>query len=207
MKTKTLITTVAKMAAIAALVATSHAITIGDGDTFGEGESVQLGGVQFTVDYGSVAYVSDLSNGALRFDRTDQADNTSIRAIHGVNDDDGLVINGQTELLFDWSVNDQSDTVESSFYILDGVKSTFHDGIGMGISSGTISRLLEQGTHPFSIKSTTQNQDTSRYVLTVGNVRLNPLYTVPDSPLGFFGIATIFAFFVVGRRLSGKKTF
>ena len=204
MKTKTLITTVAKMAAIAALVATSHAITIGD--TVGYGESAELGGVQFTVDYGSVAYVSDLSNGALRFDRTDHSYNTSISAIHGVNDDYGLVINGQTELLFEWSVNDQSDTEESSFYMLDGVKSTFHDGIGVGISSGTISRLLEQGTHLFSIKTTTQNQEASRYVLTVGNLRLNPLYTVSDSPLGFFGIATIFAFFVVGRRFSGKKT-
>ena len=198
MKTKTLITTVAKMAAIAALVATSHAITIGD--TVGDGESAELGGVQFTVDYGSVAYVSDLSNGALRFDGTDQAKDTSISAI------DGLVINGQTELAFDWSVNDQSDTVDSSFYTLDGVKSTFHDGIGVGISSGTISRLLEQGTYLFSIESTTENHDRSRYVLTVGNLRLNPLYTVPDSPLGFFGIATIFAFFVVGRRFSGKKT-
>ena len=198
MKTKTLITTVAKMVAIAALVATSHAITIGE--TVGEGGSAELGGVPFTVDYGLVEYVSDLSNGALRFDGTYPDINTSISTINK------LVINGKTELAFDWSVNDQSDTEESSFYTIDGVKSTFHDGIGEGLSSGTVSRFLEQGTYDFSIKSYTQNSVLDRYVLTVGNLSLNPLYTVPDSPLGFFGIATIFAVLGLGRRFSGKNT-
>ena len=196
MKTKTLITTVAKMAAIAALVATSHAITIGD--TVGTGGSAELGGVPFVVDYGSVEYVSDLSNGALRFDGIPLAINTSIS-------NSSLVINGKTELAFDWSVTDQSDMADSSFFTINDVKSTFHDGIGEGLSSGTVSRFLETGSYDLSIKSSTTNLVLGSYVLTVGNLRLNPLNPVPDSPLGFFGIATVFAVLGLGRRFSGKK--
>ena len=196
MKTKTLITTVAKMAGIAALVATSHAITIGD--TVGTGGSAELGGVPFVVDYGSVEYVSDLSNGALRFDGIPLAINTSIS-------NSSLVINGKTELAFDWSVTDQSDMADSSFFTINDVKSTFHDGIGEGLSSGTVSRFLETGSYDLSIKSSTTNLVLGSYVLTVGNLRLNPLNPVPDSPLGFFGIATIFAVLGLGRRFSGKK--
>ena len=198
MKTKTLITTVAKMASIAALVATSHAITIGD--TVGEDGSVELGGVPFTVDYGSVEYVSDLSNGALRFDGIRQAINTSISTIND------LVINGKTELAFDWSVTDQSDMADESFITINDVKSTFHDGIGEGSSSGTVSRFLETGSYDLSIKSVTSNMVLGNYVLTVGNLRLNPLNPVPDSPIGFFGIATTFAILGLGRRFSSKKT-
>ena len=197
MKTKTLITTFAKMAAIAALVATSHAITIGD--TVGPNGSAELGGVAFVVDYGSVEYVSDLSNGALRFNGIPLAINTSIR-------NSSLVINGKTELAFDWSVTDQSDMADSSFFTINDVKSTFHDGIGEGLSSGTVSRFLETGSYDLSIKSSTTNLVLGSYVLTVGNLRLNPLNPVPDSPLGFFGIATIFAVLGLGRRFSGKKT-
>ena len=196
MKTKTLITTFAKMAAIAAQVATSHAITIGD--TVGTGGSAELGGVPFVVDYGSVEYVSDLSNGALRFDGIPLAINTSIS-------NSSLVINGKTELAFDWSVTDQSDMADSSFFTINDVKSTFHDGIGEGLSSGTVSRFLETGSYDLSIKSSTTNLVLGSYVLTVGNLRLNPLNPVPDSPLGFFGIATIFAVSGLGRRFSGKK--
>ena len=196
MKTKTLITAFAKMAAIAALVATSHAITIGD--TVGTGGSAELGGVPFVVDYGSVEYVSDLSNGALRFDGIPLAINTSIS-------NSSLVINGKTELAFDWSVTDQSDMADSSFFTINDVKSTFHDGIGEGLSSGTVSRFLETGSYDLSIKSSTTNLVLGSYVLTVGNLRLNPLNPVPDSPLGFFGIATIFAVLGLGRRFSGKK--
>ncbi len=193
MKTKTLITTVAKMAGFAALVATSHAITIGD--TVGTGGSAELGGVPFVVDYGSVEYVSDLSNGALRFDGIPLAINTSIS-------NSSLVINGKTELAFDWSVTDQSDMADSSFFTINDVKSTFHDGIGEGLSSGTVSRFLETGSYDLSIKSSTTHLVLGSYVLTVGNLRLNP---VPDSPLGFFGIATILAVLGLGRRFSGKK--
>ena len=196
MKTKTLITTVAKMAGIAALVATSHAITIGD--TVGTGGSAELGGVPFVVDYGSVEYVSDLSNGALRFDGIPLAINTSIS-------NSSLVINGKTELAFDWSVTDQSDMADSSFFTINDVKSTFHDGIGEGLSSGTVSRFLETGSYDLSIKSSTTNLVLGSYLLTVGNLRLNPLNPVPDSPLGFFGIATILAVLGLGRRFSGKK--
>ena len=197
MKTKTLITTFAKMAAIAALVATSHAITIGD--TVGPNGSAELGGVAFVVDYGSVEYVSDLSNGALRFNGIPLvAINTSTR-------NSSLVINGKTELAFDWSVTDQSDMVDSSFFTINDVKSTFHDGIGEGLSYGTVSRFLETGSYDLSIKSSTTNLVLGSYVLTVGNLRLNPLNPVPDSPLGFFGIATIFAVLGLGRRFSGKK--
>ena len=197
MKTKTLITTVAKMAGFAALVATSHAITIGD--TVGTGGSAELGGVPFVVDYGSVEYVSDLSNGALRFDGIPLAINTSIS-------NSSLVINGKTELAFDWSVTDQSDMADESFFTINDVKSTFHDGIGEGSSFGTVSRFLETGSYNLSIKSVTSNMDLGNYVLTVGNLRLNSLNPVPDSPLGFFGIATIFAILGLGRRFSGKKT-
>ena len=196
MKTKTLITTLAKMAAIAAQVATSHAITIGD--TVGTGGSAELGGVPFVVDYGSVEYVSDLSNGALRFDGIPLAINTSIS-------NSSLVINGKTELAFDWSVTDQSDMVDSSFFTINDVKSTFHDGIGEGLSSGTVFRFVESGSYDLSIKTSTKNVVLGSYVLTVGNLRLNPLNPAPDSPLGFFGIATIFVVLGLGRRFSGKK--
>jgi hypothetical protein len=196
MKTKTLITAFAKMAAIAALVATSHAITIGD--TVGTGGSAELGGVPFVVDYGSVEYVSDLSNGALRFDGIPLAINTSIS-------NSSLVINRKTELAFDWSVTDQSDMADASFFTINDVKSTFHDGIGEGLSSGTVFRFVESGSHDLSIKSSTTNLVLCSCVQTVGNLRLNPLNPVPDSPLGFFGIATIFAVLGLGRRFSGKK--
>ena len=186
------------MAAIAALVATSNAITIGD--TVGPNGSAELGGVAFVVDYGSVEYVSDLSNGALRFNGIPLVSiNTSIR-------NRSLVINGKTELAFDWSVTDQSDMADESFFTINDVKSTFHDGIGEGSSSGTVSRFLETGSYKLSIKSATSNMDLGNYVLTVGNLRLNLLNPVPDSPLGFFGIATILAILGLGRRFSGKKT-
>jgi len=210
MKTKTLITTFAKMAALTGLVATSHAITIGD--TVGTGGSAELGGVPIMVDYGSAEYVSDLSNGALRFNNA----NVSSTSIYNNN----LIINGLTELAFDWKVYDDSDTEEVSFFAINEVESIFHDGVGKGNPFGTVSQFLDTGVYRLRVTSVTSNQDGSRYQLTMGNLRLNPLSVqansvqnersgvtdVPDSSLGFLGIATIFAVLGAGRRYSVKKT-
>lgn len=208
MKAKTLITTLATAAALTGFTATSHAITIGD--TFDTGESVELGGVPFMVDYGSVEYVSDLSNGALRFNGKPGVRSTSISKRE-------LVITGTTNLIFDWSVYDRSDVDEVSFYTINDVRSTLHDGIGMGDYSGTVSRILGAGTYDFQIISNTTNLEDNRYLLTVGNLRLDPypesdqdprsdVANVPDSSLGFLGIATIFAVMGAGRRFAAKRT-
>ncbi len=212
MSKKTLIKTLAIVAALTGLATTSHAITIGD--TVDAGGTGELGGIAFTVDFGSVEYVSDLSNGALRFNGTPQAQSTSIFT-------ENLSITGETELAFDWSVVDMSDMKDFSYYQILGLDtdiSVFHDGIGMGRPGGTVSRFLNPGDYVLRISSAIANADRAKYQLTVGNLRLNPLNSpthpgqdlgsdiadVPDSSLGFLGIATIFAI-MGGHRFFGSR--
>ncbi len=215
MKAKTLINTLATAAALTGLATTSHAITIGD--TVDAGGSGELGGVAFTVDFGAVEYVSDLSNGALRFNGSETSQSTSIFT-------EQLNIVGDTELAFDWSVMDNSDRDDFSWYQIEGLDagiSVFHDGIGMGNPSGTVSRFLSTGDYVLRIQSAVAfNREL--YRLTVGNLRINPLNDnnpypdqdqdprsdvadVPDSSLGFLGIATIFAVMGAHRRFTLKK--
>lgn len=210
MKTKFLIKTLATAAALTGLATSSHAITIGD--TFDTGDSVDLWGIPFAVDYGTVEYVSDLSNGALRFNNKLNTQSTSITSSN-------LVIDGLTELAFDWSVFDDSDMTELSSFTINEEESIFHDGIGRGNPTGTVSRFLDTGVYDLSIISATTNLNLGSYLLTVSNLRLNPLESpdqpdqdplsdvadVPDSSLGFLGIATIFAVLGAGRRFATKK--
>jgi len=202
-------------AALAAGLATTlQAVTIGD--TVDAGGTGELGGVQFAVDFGSVEYVSDLSNGALRFNGSSDSLSTSIFT-------EKLDILGDTELAFDWSVMDLSDRNDFSWYQIEGLDpgiSTFHDGIGMGNSSGTVSRFISAGEYVLRIQSAVAfNPD--KYVLTVGNLRINPLdlptlpdengpdggevTDVPDSSLGFLGIATVLGIIGAHRRFRIRR--
>ncbi len=212
MNTTTLIKTLATAAALTGLATTSYAITIGD--TVDSGGNGEIGGIAFTVDFGSVEYVSDLSNGALRFNGTPQAQSTSIYT-------ENLSITGETELAFDWSVFDMSDMKDFAYYQIIGLDSDisiFHDGIGMGRPGGTVSRFLNPGEYVLRINSAIANADRTKYQLTVGNLRLiredpptqpdqdlrSDVTDVPDSSLGFLGIATILAI-MVGPRFFGRK--
>lgn len=196
------------------LVTTAHAIIIGD--TVEAGESGELGGVQFSVDFGSVEYVSDLSNGALRFNGSANSLSTSIFT-------EELNFAEETELAFDWMVMDRSDRNDFSWYQIEGLDagiSIFHDGLGMGNSSGTVSRFLSAGDYVLRIQSAVAfNREL--YQLTVGNLRINPLESttlpeqdgpngsfitdVPDSSLGFLGIATILAVIGAHRRMGVRR--
>lgn len=208
----TLIKTLATAATLLGLATTSHAITIGD--TVEAGGTGELGGIAFTVDFGSVEFVSDLSNGALRFNGTPQAKSTSIYT-------ENISITGETELAFDWSVFDNSDMKDFSYYQILGLDtdiSIFHDGIGMGQPGGTVSRFLNSGEYVLRINSAIANADRNNYQLIIGNLRLNSLNpptqpdsdphsdvaNVPDSSLGFLGIATLLAI-MGGHRVFGTK--
>ncbi len=198
----------------AGLATSSQAITIGS--SVNAGESGQLGLFPVSVDFGSVTYVSDLSNGALRFDGSPTSQSTSIFT-------QTLNILGDSELAFDWTVMDLSDRDDFAWYQIEGLDagiSTFHDGIGMGNSAGTVSRFVSTGDYVLRIQSAVAfNREL--YKLTVGNLRINPrdvqtvsnqievlqrdATEVPDSSLGFLGIATIFALVGAQRRFGIKK--
>ncbi len=213
MNTK-LIKTFASIAALMGLATSLPAITIGN--IVNVGETGEIGGVDFTVDFGSVSYVSDLSNGALRFGGSSNSPSTSILT-------EELNIIGDTELSFDWTAADRSDNKDFSFYQIEGLDSgisIFHDGIGMGNSSGTVSRFLTTGDYMLRVTAAVAFNP-ELYQLTVGNLRLNPLDTnnipdqgvppgsvtgVADSSLGFLGIATIFAVMGAHRRFLKKAT-
>ncbi len=187
---------------LSGLATSVHAITIGD--TVGAGENGELGGIPFAVDFGSVSYVSDLSNGALRFNGSASSASTSI-STHN------LSISGDTEIAFDWSVLDLSDRNDFSFYQIEGLDigiSTFHDGIGMGASSGTVSRFVSTGEYVLRIQSAVAFNP-ELYQLTVGNLRItsldsptlpdmgapprNDVSDVPDGSIGFLGISVMLA--------------
>ncbi len=75
------------------------------GTPFIAGENT-LGGLEFTVDFGSFSYVSDLSQGGLR--RTEATQGSQISF-------DPVVPAEDTNLFFDWSVFENPDSIDPNY--------------------------------------------------------------------------------------------
>jgi hypothetical protein len=184
----------------------------------------------FAVDYGSVSEVSDLSGGGLRL----QNDITELDADGARIGLDSLVVPVNSNLLFDWRVFDLSDMRDYSYYeiislddsiFLPPGDSTFHHGYSVtgptGIE-GTVVRYLMAGTYSLYIGTYVENPDPSKYILDISNVRLQALeslqiqtlsedstkeeHRVPDSSLGFLGIASILGLIGSHRRFAAKTS-
>ena len=166
-------------------------------------ETGQLDGIAFNVDFGS-AEVSNLSSGGLRFNRLQTGiGGTQITT-------ENLAITGQSELSFDWSVDDNSWYRDRAFYQIDDLDLEaimLHDGTGKGSANGSVIRLLEPGNYQL-IVSTYYNFDEGdfdigTYDFTLSNLRVTG---VPDSSLGILGIASILGTIGVHRRFRTKKS-
>lgn len=184
-------------------------ITNGTVETGQEGE---LDGVTFVVDFGSVSYVSDLSGGGLRFNRgTTGAGGSQITT-------ENLAITNLSELSFDWSVEDKSWYRDRAFYQIlnsdpSNTEATFdlesimlHDGVGKGSANGSVIRLLNPGDYELQVTTyydfTKGGFDVGMYDFMLSNLRITP---VPDSSLGFLGIASILSLIGAHRRFRVSK--
>lgn len=184
-------------------------ITNGTVETGQEGE---LDGVTFAVDFGSVSYVSDLSGGGLRFNRgTTGAGGSQITT-------ENLAITSLSELSFDWSVEDKSWYRDRAFYQIlnsdpSNTEATFdlesimlHDGVGKGSANGSVIRLLNPGDYELQVTTyydfTDGGFDVGMYDFMLSNLRITP---VPDSSLGFLGIASILSLIGAHRRFRVSK--
>lgn len=171
-------------------------------DTVGGGE---LDGVSFAVNFGSVSYVSDLSTGGLRFNRGNAGiGGSQITA-------ENLAVTRLSELSFDWSVEDSSWYRDRAFYQildLDLEAILLHDGIGQGTADGSVIRLLNPGDYQLKVSTYYDiddgEVDIGMYDFMLRNLRITPL-DVPDSSLGFLGIASIFILFGAHRRFGGSR--
>ncbi len=169
----------------------------------------------FTTDFGDVSYVSDLSNGGLRL-QLRPGDNTQGALVHS----ETINVGGFSELLFDWWVDASVNSTANSFYEIVqggiiGPRIMFHEVPGIGDSLGTVSHFLNQGDYVLNIGTSVKNDP---YTLTIDNVRLDPFEEqasqqlldgptndVPDSSLGFLGVATIIGMIGAHRRFGSKK--
>ena len=185
-------------------------------------ETGQLDGISFNVDFGSVE-VSDLSGGGLRFNRG----NTGIGGSQITTEN--LEITSLSELSFDWTVEDNSWYRDRAFYQIDNLDLEaimLHDGIGSGSATGLVNRLLEPGDYNL-IVSTFYNFeegdfDLGTYDFMLRNLRITTLETdslysrledqsgpireVPDSSLGFLGVASILGMIGSHRRFRLRKS-
>ena len=99
-----------------------------------------------------MSFVSDLSAGGLRFNPV-SAGGTQITT-------DDLSIETESQLSFDWFVDDQSTLFEQSFYQileLDDNPISFHNGKGTGIANGSVSRQIGPGAYQLQIRSAIGN--------------------------------------------------
>lgn len=170
-----------------------QAVTI---DFGGRGELDEIG---FTVDFGSVSFVSDLSAGGLRFNPV-TAGGTQI-----INDE--LLVTTESELKFDWSVVDESSSTEESVYQILPLNPTvisFHNGADTGITNGSVSRQIGPGSYQLQIRTVFEGFSIPNYDLTISDLEVNPVSQIPDSPLGLWGIASILAILGIHRRLASR---
>lgn len=176
------------------------------------GENAELGGLEFTVDFGTFSYVSDLSQGGLR--RTEATQGSQISF-------DPVVPAEDSNLFFDWSVFENPDFIDpnnSSFYRLAGidtVNNILHTG-GGSPNSGTVSRFIPGGQeYQLIVGTTVPSSNPDDYVLTLGPLSLDSVNPdppvrdpepVPDSSLGFLGIASIFGVIGASRRFGRNRS-
>ena len=129
--------------AVGVILSTSSSV---DGVTIETGGRGELDEIGFTVDFGSVSFVSDLSSGGLRFNPVTSG-GTQILA-------DALSLTTESELKFDWSVADASSATEQSVYQILKLNPTvisFHNGAGTGTASGSVSRQIGHSSYQLQI--------------------------------------------------------
>lgn len=150
-----------------------------DGVTIETGGRGELDKIGFTVDFGSVSFVSDLSSGGLRFNRVTSG-GTQILT-------DALLLTTESELKFDWSVVDASSPTEQSVHQilkLDPTVISFHNGAGTATASGSVSRQIGPGSYQLQIRTVFEGFSIPNYNLTISDLEVNPISKIPDSPSG-----------------------
>ena len=191
--------------------------------TSGTVESGQVGsldGTLFSVNFGSVDFVSDLSSGGLRFNRVGGTGGTQIAT-------EDIVVGVDSELCFNWSVVDNSMYRERSLYQIIGLDTeavTLHEGLGFGNAGGSVSRALAAGSYQLQVSTAFLDFNVGMYDFTFGDLQIKPLeqeelFTaiqspgqetrtneVPDSSLGLLGLGSILGLFGARRRFGLRKS-
>ncbi len=195
---------IASSLSAAALSVSASAITLNPGDTG------NVSGLPFAVDFGTYSYVSDLSQGGLR--RTADTQGSQITF-------DPIQVDVDSNLMFDWAVGDNFVDLQNtvfSFYDMNGLQTIFHFG-GSGSTSGSITQFIAANTLlNLKIGTANGNGGIEDYELRIDNLKVEAIQSdepdtpgrdipaVPDSAPGLIGFASLFALFAAHRRFGRK---
>ncbi len=189
----------------AALSVSASAITLNPGETG------DVGGLAFAVDFGTYSYVSDLSQGGLPRTADTQGSQITFDPINVLVD---------SNLMFDWVVGDnflQQTQSVFSFYDINNTQTIFHFG-GSGSTSGSINQFIAANTL-LNLKIGTANGEgeIEDYELRIDNLKIEAIErdepggedepdipAVPDTAPGLVGLASILGLFAAHRRMRQK---
>jgi len=109
-------------------------------------------------------------------------------------------------------VVDQSYYTERALYKLIGLNVvadvepiTLHHGVGMGSASGSVTRLAGPGSYQLQVRTAWDPVNIGLYDFTLSNLQITPRLDVPDSSLGFLGIASILSLLGAHHRFAGSS--